>query len=211
METIQRNYPAAAILFAAAILITSLIGCSAQNIPRFGVGGRYEEGKDQFLRGRGGDMDTAIDALEFVVSKDPAYKNSLMYLGRAYYRKARYQDAHAILQRALALNQEDELAWLAFGLTQIRIGQVDKGLESLKGGITLASRVMVDGYHNYTYWDTRGLIRASIRRSAFLLTKGTEEKDNVIQATDRLLVVVDEEENFQKTTYQQSVRPLYGQ
>ena len=211
METIQRNYPAAAILFAAAILITSLIGCSAQNIPRFGVGGRYEEGKDQFLRGRGGDMDTAIDALEFVVSKDPAYKNSLMYLGRAYYRKGRYQDAHAILQRALALNQEDELAWLAFGVTQLRLGQVDKGLESLKGGITLASRVMVDGYHNYIYWDTRGLIRASIRRSAFLLTKGTEEKNNVIQATDRLLLVVDEEENFQKTTYQQTVRPLYGQ
>ena len=210
METIQRNYPAAAILFASAILITALIGCSAQNIPRFGVGGRYEEGRDQFLRGRGGDMDTAINTLEFVVSKDPAYKNSLMYLGRAYYRKARYQDAHAILQRALALNQEDELAWLSFGLTQLRLGQVDKGLESLKGGITLASRVMVDGYHNYIYWDTRGLIRASIRRSAFLLTKGTEEKDNVIQATDRLLAVVDEEENFQKTTYQQSVRPLYG-
>ena len=211
METIHRNYPWAAILVAAAILITLLVGCSAQQIPRFGVGGRYEEGKDQFLRGRGGDMDTAIDALEFVVSKDPAYKNSLMYLGRAYYRKGRYQDAHAILQRALALNREDELAWLAFGLTQLRLGQVDKGLESLKGGITLASRVMVDGYHNYIYWDTRGLIRASIRRSAFLLTKGTEEKDNVIQATDRLLLVVDEEENFQKTTYQQSVRPLYGQ
>ena len=33
-------------------------------------------------------MDTAIDALEFVVSKEPAYKDSLMYLGRAYYRKA---------------------------------------------------------------------------------------------------------------------------
>jgi len=210
METIQRNYPAAAFLVAAAILITSLIGCTAQQTPRFGVGGRYEEGKDQFLRGRGGDMDTAIDALEFVVSKDPAYKNSLMYLGRAYYRKGRYQDAHAILQRALALNQEDELAWLAFGLTQLRIGQVDKGLELLKGGITLASRVMVDGYHNYIYWDTRGLIRASIRRSAFLLTKGAEEKDNVIQATDRLLAVVDEEENFQKNTYQQNVRPLYG-
>ena len=210
METIQRNYPLAAFLAAAAMLITSLIGCTGQQIPRFGVGGRYEEGKDQFLRGRGGDMDTAIDALEFVVSKEPTYKNSLMYLGRAYYRKGRFQEAHAILQRALALNQEDELAWLAFGLTQIRVGQVDKGLETLKGGITLTSRVMVDGYHNFIYWDTRGLIRASIRRSAFLLTKGAEEKDNIIQATDRLLALVDEEENFQKNTYQQNVRPLYG-
>ncbi|HEY7555002.1 MAG TPA: tetratricopeptide repeat protein [Candidatus Binatia bacterium] len=211
MRTAQKIFLPAVSLFAAAILVTSLLGCTSQQIPRFGVGGRYEEGKDQFLRGRGGDMDTAIDALEFVVSKDPTYKNSLTYLGRAYYRKGRYKDAYEILQRALFVNQEDELAWLAFGVTQLRVGQVDKGLESLKGGITLASRVMVDGYHNFIYWDTRGLIRASIRRSAFLLTKGAEEKDNIIQATDRLLALVDDEDNFQKNVYQQNVRPLYGQ
>ena len=210
MSTTQRKFSSSAFLLAAATIIASLIGCTPDQIPRFGVGGRYEEGRDQFLRGRGGNMDVAIDALTFVVSKDPMYKNSLTYLGRAYYRKGRYQEAHAILQRALALNQEDELAWLAFGLTQLRVGQVDSGLESLKGGITLASRVMVDGYHNFIYWDTRGLIRAAIRRSAFLLTKGAEEKDNIIQATDRLLALVDDEENFQKNTYQQNVRPLYG-
>ena len=68
------------------------------------MGGRYEEGRDQFLRGRAGDMDTAITALESVVSQDPTYKLSLMYFGRAYYRKGRYQDAFAVLQRALAVN-----------------------------------------------------------------------------------------------------------
>lgn len=209
MRIIQRNYSAATML-AIAVLVSFLISCSQDHIPRFGIGGRYEEGKDQFLRGRGGDMDRAVEALEFVVSKDPTYKNSLMYLGRAYYRKGRFQDAHAILQRAVALNQQDEIAWIAYGLTQLRVGQVDKGIESLKGGITLASRVMVDGYHNYLYWDTRGLIRASIRRSAFLLPRGADEKDNIIQATDRLLTLVDDEENFQRTTYQQNVRPLYG-
>lgn len=200
----------ARLLAAAFILLSSLVGCTSQQIPRFGVGGRYEEGKDQFLRGRGGNMDMAVDALEYVVSKEPTYKNSLMYLGRAYYRKGRFQDAHGILQRALALNQEDEIAWLAFGLTQLRVGQVDKGLESLKGGITLASRVMVDGYHNFIYWDTRGLIRASIRRSAFLLTRGAEEKDSIIQATDRLLAQIDEEENFQRNTARQNARPAFG-
>ena len=208
--TNQRNYSTAAILSTTAILIAFFIGCTAEQIPRYGTGGRYEEGKDQFLRGRGGDMDKAIEALEFVVSKDPTYKDSLMYLGRAYYRKGRFRDAHAILQRALALRADDELAWLAFGLTQLRVGELDKGLESLKGGITLASRVMVDGYHNYIYWDTRGLIRASIRRSAFLLNKGAEEKDNIIQSTDRLLAQVDEEENFQRNTRFQNTRPLYG-
>jgi tetratricopeptide (TPR) repeat protein len=210
MKIIQRYYFTVATLFAAAFLVPFLISCSQDQIPRFGIGGRYEEGKEQFLRGRGGDMDTAIEALEFVVSKDPTYKNSLMYLGRAYYRKGRFQEAHAILQRAVALNPEDEIGWLAYGLAQLRVGQVDKGIESLKGGITLASKVMVDGYHNYLYWDTRGLIRASIRRSAFLLTRGPEETKNIIQTTDRLLAQIDDEENFQRNTFRQNTRPVYG-
>src|SRR5438067_5386459 len=140
---------------ALALLIFSL-GCNHW-VPRFGVGGRYEEGIEQYLRGRGGDMDTAVTALEYVVSQDPTYKKSLTYLGRAYYRKGRYQDAFAVLQRALAVDKDDELAWIALGLTQLRLDQIDKGLESLKGGITLANKVMVDGYHNFIYWDTRGL------------------------------------------------------
>jgi tetratricopeptide (TPR) repeat protein len=155
-------------------------------------------------------MDTAVVALEKVVSQDPTYKDSLTYLGRAYYRKGRYQDAYAILQRAVALNKDDELAWIALGLTQLRLGQNEKGVETLKGGITLASKVMVDGYHNYIYWDTRGLVRGSIRRSAFLLTKGVEERDNIIQSTDRMLALVDDEENFQRNTRMQNTRPLYG-
>jgi tetratricopeptide (TPR) repeat protein len=155
-------------------------------------------------------MDAAIVAVENVVRQDPTYKFSLTYLGRAYYRKGRYQDAYAILQRALAVNKDDEIAWIALGLTQLRLGQNDKGVETLKGGITLASKVMVDGYHDFLYWDTRGLIRASIRRSAFMLTKGMEERDNIIQNTDRLLALVDDEENFQRNTRMQNTRPLYG-
>jgi tetratricopeptide (TPR) repeat protein len=179
-------------------------------IPRFGIGGKYEEGKEQFLRGRSGDMQVAIVALENVVSQDPTYKDSLTYLGRAYYRTQKYQPAHAILQRALVVNKEDEMAWMAFGLTQLRLGQDDAGVESLKGGITLASKVMVDGYHNHLYFDTRGLIHAQIRRAAFLLTKGIEEKANIISNTDRLLALIDDEENFQRNTRIQNNRPLYG-
>jgi len=179
-------------------------------IPRFGIGGRYEEGREQFYRGRGGDMDTAVSALEAVVSQDPTYKDSLTYLGRAYYRKARYQDAYAILQRALAVNKDDDLGWIALGLTQLRLGQNEKGVESLKGGITLAYRVMKDGYRDNMYWDTRGLIQNSLRRAAFLLTKGVEEKNNIFQETERLLSLVDDEANFQRITRTQNTRPLYG-
>jgi tetratricopeptide (TPR) repeat protein len=193
-----------------SIAVFSLVvgGCTA-NIPRFGTGGRYEEGKDQFLRGRGGDMDKAVAALEYVVSRDPTYKDSLTYLGRAYYRKGRYQDAYAILQRALAVNKDDEIAWIALGATQLRLGQNEKAIETLKGGVTLASKVMVDNYHNYPYWDVRGTVRGAIRRTAFVLMKGSEEKENIIQATDRLLSSIDEEENFQKNVHIQNVAPTY--
>jgi tetratricopeptide (TPR) repeat protein len=192
-----------------SMLVFLLTACN-HPIPRLGVGGRYEEGRDQFFRGPGGDMDKAVAALEYVVSRDPTYKDSLTWLGRAYYRKGRYQDAHAILQRALAVNKDDEMAWVAMGLTELRLGQNDKGIETLKGGITLYSRVMTDTYHNYQYWDSRGVVRAAIRRSAFLLTKGTEEKESILQATDRFLALVDDEENYQKNTRRVNNRPLYG-
>ncbi len=195
--------------FAIGLLVFVSLGCN-HAIPYFGMGGRYEEGKEQFMRGRTGDMDTAIAALESVVSQDPTYKFSLTYLGRAYYRKGRFQDAYAVLQRAVVVNKDDEMAWLALGLTEMRIGRTDNGIETLKSGITLASKSFVNGYHNWLYFDTRGLIQSAIRRSAFLLTKGAEEKANIISDTDRLMALVDDEENFQRSTRIQNTRPLYG-
>ena len=194
--------------FFAAIVCLGAVSCS-NTLPQFGVGGRYEEGKDQFFRGRGGDMDKAVVSLEYVVSQDPTYKKSLTYLGRAYYRKERYKDAYVILQRAVVVNKDDEIAWLALGVTELRLGQNEKAIETLKGGVTLASKVLVEGYHNYDRWDLRGTVRASIRRSAFYLTKGVEEKENIIQTTERLLAQIDDEENAQKNNHTQNMRQLY--
>ena len=196
-------------VYKKLLLVAVLIyGCS-NTLPRFGTGGRYEEGRDQFLRGRGGDMDRAVVALEAVVMADPTYKDSLTYLGRAYYRKGRYQDAFAILQRALAVNPDNEIAWISLGVTQLQLGENEKGIETLKSGITLASKVMVEGYHNYEKWDIRRTIQTSIRRSAFLLISETQAKEKIIQSVNQLLAQVDDEENFQKNTHIQNVAPLY--
>lgn len=196
-------------VYKKLLLVAVLIyGCS-NTLPRFGTGGRYEEGRDQFLRGRGGDMDRAVVALEAVVMADPTYKDSLTYLGRAYYRKGRYQDAFAILQRALAVNPDNEIAWISLGVTQLQLGENEKGIETLKSGITLASKVMVEGYHNYEKWDIRRTIQTSIRRSAFLLISESQAKEKIIQSVNQLLAQVDDEENFQKNTHVQNVAPLY--
>ena len=66
-------------------------------------------------------MDRAVVALEAVVMVDPTYKDSLTYLGRAYYRKGRYQDAFAILERAVAVNPDNEMAWMSLGVTQLQL------------------------------------------------------------------------------------------
>jgi hypothetical protein len=68
---------------------------------------------------------------------------------------------------------------------------------------------MVENYHNYPYWDIRGTVRGAIRRAAFMVMKGPEEKENIIQSTDRLLSLIDDEENFQKNAHIQNVAPTY--
>ena len=175
-----------------------LSSCLTHDIPRFGIGGKYNEGREQFTRVRGGDMDKAVAALEAVVKEDPTFKDSLTLLGRAYYRKGRYQDAYQMLQRAVVVNKEDEIAWLVLGMTQLQLGDDARGIETLKGGITLVSKVAVLGYRNYPEWDIKGAVRAAIRRSAFDITKGPEAKQEILRSCETLLSRMDDEENFQK-------------
>jgi tetratricopeptide (TPR) repeat protein len=205
----MKNFPKlislGCLLFAAAQFTACM-----HNIPRFGLGGEYEEGNDQFLRGRGGDMDKAVVALESVVTQNPTYKDSLTLLGRAYYRKARYRDAFAVLQRALAVRGDDEIAWLALGITELRLGQDEKGIETLKGAITLASKVLVYGYRDYPQWDSKGTVRSSVRRTAFYLVKGIDDKQNIIKSTETLLSQIDDENNYQRNDHVRQSNSVYG-
>ena len=152
----------------------------------------------ELLRGRAGNLDKAIDNLQVVVQDDPTYRDSLTLLGKAYYRKGRYYEAYSIIQRALAVNKDDEIAWLIFGLAQIRVGENAKGLETLKGGLTLMAKAMKEDYRGYPTWDPRGLVRNSLNRSVFQALKGLEERENLIQSTEQLLTRIDEEEWFQR-------------
>jgi tetratricopeptide (TPR) repeat protein len=154
-------------------------------------------------------MDTAVIALESVAKENPTYKDTLTLLGMAYYRKGRFQDAHAVLQRALAVEPKDEIAWLALGLAQLRVGQDAKGLESIKGGITLLAQVSKNGYRDFEEWDTKGNVRASLRRSAFLAQKGLEEKESLIRSTEQLIARTYDEEAFWKVAAKQEFRRGY--
>lgn len=186
-----------------------MIAACAHLVPGSGLESRYLEGKDEFLSGKAGDLDKAVAVFESVAREDPTYKDSLTMLGRAYYRKGRYNDANAILQRAVAVNKDDEVAWLALALTQLRLGEDRKGLESLNRGIGLLGKVTGKGPRSYPEWDRKGLVRSATQRTALLAAKGVAEKENLIRSADTLLIRIDDEENFQRSDSKQEYRRVY--
>ena len=163
-----------------------------------GLNGKYNEGRFELIRRTGGNMDKAINNFEAIASEDPAYRNTLTLLGRAYYKKGRYPDAHLILQRAVRLNNDDEIAWLIFGITQMRLGDNDRGLESVRGGLTLFAKATADDkYRGYNGWDPAGRVKTAGRRAVFLALKGLEQKDDLIRSVEAVLSAVDDEEFHQ--------------
>ena len=100
-----------------------------------------------------------------------------------------------VLKRALALNREDEIGWIVLGLTQMRQGDDEAGLESFKGGLTLLVKATKEGYQEIPdeFWDSRGVVRRALRRSISLARKGVVEKRRIIQSGELLLHRVDRE------------------
>jgi tetratricopeptide (TPR) repeat protein len=158
---------------------------------------------------RSGNTEKAVKLLESVALEDPLYKDTLTLLGRSYYRQGRYADALQVLKRALSVNDKDEIAWIALGLTQLRMGDTATGLESFKGGITLLSRATKDGYKNVEDWDKRGLVRNAIQRAAFAVIKGAEDQNGIIESGELVLARIDQEERLGKIEQQEEQRVNY--
>lgn len=153
-----------------------------------GVGGRYNDAIAE-LRRPSPNLKKATADLEYVVREDPFYRDGLAQLGRAYYMSGRYDTAFEVLKRAVAVNKNDEIAWMVLGLTQMRLGDDEKGLESFKGGLTLFIKASQHGYQDvdYDFWDTRGVVRRTVRRTVFVTKKGVEEKNDIIRIGELLL------------------------
>ena len=177
-----------------ALLLPVLAGCWRPG--GMGVGGRYNDAVLELGKTRkGGVVNQAIVNLEYVVRKDPTYRDSLTHLGRAYYYAGRYPAAFQVLKRALSVNEKDEIGWLVMGLTQLRRGDDERGVQSLKGGLTLLAKATQEGYKDYTleFWDTRGVVRRALRRSISLARKGVTEKQRTLRAGEELLHRIDRE------------------
>ena len=90
------------------------------------------------------------------------------YLGRADYATERYSQARQELERALAINNEDNVARLYLGLTLARLGDRDNGLKDIQSAMQglYDWMVYVQQHFRYSYgqfWDINGTIRAAIQ------------------------------------------------
>lgn len=177
--------------------------------PGLGVGGRYLDAKQELVNVRSGDVKKAISLLESVAVEDALYKDTLTLLGRAYYKAGRYRDAFQILKRAAVINERDEIAWIALGLTQLQMGDDVNGLGSFKGGITLLSQATKHAYKDIEDWDKRGMVRSAIRRAVFAAVKGLEDKQGVIRSGEVLLARIDQEERLGKIEQEEQRRANY--
>ncbi len=173
-------------------LCLPVLSCSRP--PGIGLGGRYLDGKSELLKHRGADIGKAVALLEEVAARDPLYKDSLTLLARAYYRNGCYRDARQIVRRALAADPNDEIAWIMLGLTDLQLGVSERGLNSLKGGITLLSKASKPGFRGIQSWDRNGAVRRAISRAAFATLKGGADKNQIIRSSEQLIQAVDQEE-----------------
>ena len=195
------------LLFLRSGLILGLVvtllasGCSFLDfrLPALGMAGKYRTAKGDLAKPRGTGAGTAVPLLEALVKKDPFYRDALTQLGRGYYQQRRYQDALQILQRAVLVNKEDEIAWLLLGLTQLRLGTDQKGLESFKGGLSLLYKTATKyDYLGYESWDKNKLVQSSIRRAIFQIQKGgLENKQRLIRYGELILTRIDDEVSLQ--------------
>ena len=164
-------------MLVCALLLAGLSGCGRP--AGVGVGGKYNDALNELGKTpRGGKVNQAVADLEYVVRRNPRYRDSLTQLGRAYYYTGRYPSAFEVLKRSLALNKDDEIGWIVMGLTQLQRGDDQQGLESFKGGLTLLAKATRSGYKEITdeFWDSRGVVRRALRRCISLAREGVERE-----------------------------------
>jgi tetratricopeptide (TPR) repeat protein len=184
------------VLFSFVIIFFS--GCGLRP-PVLGIAGKYRTGRNLLILPGGRGVAESIPYLEEVAKGDPFYQDTLTLLGRALYYQGAYQDAFQLLQRALVINKEDEIAWLTLGLTRLRLGDDQAGFENIKTGVALINKVSKNGYRGYVRWDINGLVRSAIRRTLVVITRdGLTAKEALIRASEQILLRIDDEEVAQE-------------
>jgi tetratricopeptide (TPR) repeat protein len=116
-------------------LLLLLAGCAG-----IGTGGQFTAGRQALLVG---DPESALGYFLGAAQRDPNYvfigsnfkQGIWTYVGRAQYLTKRYPEARASLDRALDMDQNDNMGRLYLGLTLARSGDLSRGVKEIENGM----------------------------------------------------------------------------
>jgi tetratricopeptide (TPR) repeat protein len=101
------------------------------------------------------------------------------YLGRADYETKRYASARRLLQQAIVINKNDNVARLYLGLTLAQMGDRENGLKEIQAGlkgiydwIVYVRQYFSAGNQYGQFWDQNGTIRAAIQVDLNMIASG---------------------------------------
>ncbi len=156
-------------------LFALLCGCAS-----FQVGTEFGSGREAYLAGNN---DTALSYFQSAAQKDPAYsyygyafhQSIWSYVGRTEYAIGQLPQARQSLERALSLNQNEEVARLYLGLTLVRSGDRQQGLKEIEGGMKgiYDQTEYITQNFRFTmgrFWDPGGQIRSTIKSNLAMLS-----------------------------------------
>ena len=138
------------------------------------AGTEFSSGRQALLKGN---YESALGHFEAVAQKDPTYvyggvlkQRIWSYVGRSQYLTGQYPQAQKTLEEARGGPDNNDLATLYLGLTLMRKGDRQKGLEDLQAGmkgvaqfinyVTEAFRFQIG-----QYWDPGYTIRTAVQKT----------------------------------------------
>jgi len=148
-------------------LLISLSACTS-----FYTGSDVAAGRRALL---GGNNETALTYFQSAAQRDPNYKYGtafqqgiLSYVGRSEYAIGRLPQARETLEKALTANRDEDIARLYLGLTYARIGDRQRGLKDIEGGMRGINDWIewVTEAHRFSFgqfWDPAREIRTAIQ------------------------------------------------
>lgn len=152
------------------MLLSLLISISA--CTSFYAGSDVAAGRRALL---GGNNEAALTYFQSAAQRDPNYKYGtafqqgiLSYVGRSEYAIGRLPQARETLEKALTANRDEDIARLYLGLTYARIGDRQRGLKDIEGGMRGINDWIewVTEAHRFSFgqfWDPAREIRTAIQ------------------------------------------------
>jgi tetratricopeptide (TPR) repeat protein len=152
------------VIFSLAGILTACAG--------FQVAGQFQSGRQALLINQ---PETALAYFLAAADRDPDYvyqsvyfhEGIWTYVGRTQYATGKFNEARQSLERALAKDQDDNMARLYLGLTLARSGDATRGVKEIESGMK--------GLHDWleyiertrpfeAYWDPTREIRGAIEK-----------------------------------------------